>query len=71
MLVAQGSYDSEEGIEGAFTLVSTVHETVSSGIWINDIFFFINSQGKINYTINGLIFNYNFTDKKKYIVGYV
>jgi hypothetical protein len=28
MLVAQGSYDSEEGIEGAFTLVSTVHETV-------------------------------------------
>lgn len=43
----------------------------TSGIWINEVFFFINANGRINYTIAGKVFTYAHTDKNKFILGYL
>lgn len=64
-------FDSPEGDEEAFSLLYEVHETVTSGLWISDVFFFTNNFGKINYSISGKIFNYSHTDRKKFLLGYV
>ena len=64
-------FESTEGDEEAFTLLYEVHETVTSGLWISDVFFFSNAFGKINYSISGKIFNYAHTDKKKFLIGYI
>ena len=54
-----------EGFEEAFDLVYEYHDTVNSGIWISNVFYYINNGGKINYSISGKVFNYANTDKKK------
>ena len=48
-----------------------MHETVTSALWISDVFFFTNQYGKINYSISGKIFSYAHTDKKKFLIGFI
>ncbi len=64
-------FESPEGDEEAFTVIYEVHESVTSGLWISDVFFFTNAYGKINYSISGKIFNYAHTDKKKFLIGFI
>lgn len=63
--------DNEDGIEESFELSHEFHDIVTSGVWINDCFFFTNSNGKINYMVNGKIFNHATADKAKFILGYI
>eukprot|EP00828_Plagiopyla_frontata_P048307 TRINITY_DN9219_c0_g1_i2.p1 TRINITY_DN9219_c0_g1~~TRINITY_DN9219_c0_g1_i2.p1 ORF type:complete len:582 (-),score=100.39 TRINITY_DN9219_c0_g1_i2:88-1833(-) len=63
--------DDVEGLEESFVLVYDIHEMITSGIWIQDIFIFTNINGKINYSVSGKVFNYTHTDKKKCIIGYI
>ena len=55
----------EDGIEEAFDLQYELHETITSGIWISDCFFFTNSNGRLNYAIGGKVFTQVHIDKKK------
>ena len=76
-LINEEKIDPEEGVDNAFSLIYTINETVkilkqvSSGLWVNNVFFFVNPSGKILYTLNNRAFTYGFTDKKKYLIGYL
>jgi coatomer subunit beta' len=45
-------------------------QQVTSGTWVNDLFYFITLQGRLSYTINNKIFHVD-SDRKSFIIGYV
>lgn len=63
--------ENPEGYEQAFDLSFEIHDIVTSAIWIEGVFYFTNTNGKINYTVMGKVFNFAHTDKKKFIIGYI
>jgi len=63
--------EDEDGIEESFNLSHEFHDVVTSGIWISDCFFFTNQNGKLNYSVNGKVFNHSSTDRLKFILGYI
>ena len=60
--------DNEDGIEESFDLAHEFHDVVTSGVWISDCFFFTNQNGKLNYSVNGKVFNHASTDRLKYLL---
>lgn len=63
--------EDEDGFEDAFTFVDEYNETITSGSWVsNDCFVFVNSQGNINYLIQGRVMKMGNADKKQFILGY-
>ncbi|EGR29436.1 hypothetical protein IMG5_155860 [Ichthyophthirius multifiliis] len=63
--------ENAEGFEDAFELQYEINESINSGIWVQQMFFFTNGTGKISYSLIGRTFTFAYTDKKKIIVGYV
>lgn len=63
--------NNEDGYEEAFELAHELHESATSGMWINNVFYFTSNSGKINYTVMGKVFNLAHTDKKKFLIGYI
>jgi coatomer subunit beta' len=45
-----------DGAEEAFDILNDLTETVTSGVWISNVFYYTNSQQKICYTTNGRVF---------------
>lgn len=48
----------EEGIEDCFEVISEVSDIVESGIWLEDVFFYLNNVNKLNYIVKDKPFNY-------------
>jgi coatomer subunit beta' len=62
--------EEPEGSDEAFDILHDLSETVTSGVWISDVFYYTNSQEKICYTTNGRVFVLD-TEKKQFIIGYI
>eukprot|EP01083_Nonionella_stella_P216486 778085_1 len=50
-----GQVSAEDGIDGTFDLMYEINDTVSSGKWVGDCFIFLNSGGRLNYSVGGQI----------------
>ena len=48
--------DDEEGCEEGFEIYTEINDKVVSGLFIDDVFIFVNSKNKLNYTINNQVF---------------
>lgn len=51
-----GNKDVEEGCEEGFEIFTEINDKISSGLFIDDVFIYVNSKNKLNYTINNQIF---------------
>lgn len=60
-----GNADPEEGIEAAFEVVFEINDQVTSAVWINDVFFYTNANGKLQYAVAGKAFNFALVDRSK------
>lgn len=56
---------------GSFTELLTIADKVTSAVWVNQIFFYMNSSGKIFFSFRGRSFFYANTEKKRFILGVV
>lgn len=54
---------SEEGIEGAFTLVHEVSEQLRTFIWVGDCLVYTNTAGRLNYTIGAEVITVQHLDR--------
>ena len=48
--------EGDEGFSDAFDVVSELQDTVISGLWIHDCFFYTNAKGKLNYSVGKKVF---------------
>lgn len=53
--IAMGQVNPEEGIDGSFDLLYEINDTITSGKWVGDCFIYINSGGRLNYSVGGQI----------------
>ena len=53
--IAMGQVNPEEGIEGSFDLLYEISDSITSGKWVGDCFIYINSGGRLNYSVGGQI----------------
>jgi coatomer subunit beta' len=53
--IAVGQVNPEEGIDGSFDLLYEINDTITSGKWVGDCFIYINSGGRLNYSVGGQI----------------
>ena len=44
--------DENEGCDKAFDVIQELSDSVTSGYWIHDCFFYTNKKGKLNYVIS-------------------
>lgn len=61
----------EDGIEESFTLIAEIFELVLSGIWQNQVFFFLNNIGKLNYVVGSTVYNYCYVQNAVHILGVI
>lgn len=57
--------DPDVGVETAFAALFKVNEQITSAVWINDVFFYTNANGKLQYTVCGKSFNVALVDNSK------
>jgi len=53
--IATGQVSAEDGIDGTFDLLYEIGDTVTSGKWVGDCFIYVNSAGRMNYSVGGKI----------------
>lgn len=53
--IATGQVNPEDGIEGSFELLYEISDKITSGKWVGDCFIYINSAGRLNYSVGGQI----------------
>lgn len=53
--IAMGQVNPEDGIDGSFDLLYEISDTITSGKWVGDCFIYINSGGRLNYSVGGQI----------------
>jgi coatomer subunit beta' len=53
--IAMGQISPEDGIEGSFDLLYEIGDKITSGKWVGDCFIYINSGGRLNYSVGGQI----------------
>lgn len=53
--IAMGQVSPEDGIDGSFDLVYEISDTISSGKWVGDCFIYVNSNGRLCYSVGGQI----------------
>lgn len=54
---------SEDGIEGAFTLVHEVAEQLRTFIWVGDCLIYTNTAGRLNYTVGAEVITVQHLDR--------
>ncbi len=45
----------EDGVDGSFDLLYEIGDTITSGKWVGDCFIYVNSSGRLNYSVGGQI----------------
>jgi coatomer subunit beta' len=53
--IATGQVNPEAGIDGSFALLYEIGDKITSGKWVGDCFIYINSAGRLNYSVGGQI----------------
>ena len=53
--IASGQVSAEDGIDGSFDLLYEIGDTITSGKWVGDCFIYVNSVGRLNYSVGGQI----------------
>ncbi len=53
--IAMGQVNPEAGIDGSFALLYEIGDKITSGKWVGDCFIYINSAGRLNYSVGGQI----------------
>lgn len=53
--IAMGQVSQEDGIDGSFDLLYEISDTITSGKWVGDCFIYVNSVGRLNYSVGGQI----------------
>ena len=53
--IAMGQFSAEDGIDGSFDLLYEIQDTITSGKWVGDCFIYVNSVGRLNYSVGGQI----------------
>jgi coatomer subunit beta' len=53
--IAMGQISVEDGIAGTFELLYEIGDTITSGKWVGDCFIYVNSGGRLNYSVGGQI----------------
>jgi coatomer subunit beta' len=69
--VATGALSAEEGVEGAFELVTTINERVHTGQWVGECFLFTNNSNKLQYMVGGELMTLCHLNNHLYLLGYV
>eukprot|EP00981_Chlorochromonas_danica_P000867 scaffold211_cov168-Ochromonas_danica.AAC.8 len=69
--IASGSVSSEEGVDGAFELVTTVNERVHTAQWVGECFLFTNNTTKLQYMVGGELMTLCHLTTHLYLLGYV
>lgn len=54
--VSEGSQQEEDGCEEGFDLVFQIQDKITSGVWLEDVFIYVNNKNKISYNISDKIF---------------
>lgn len=62
--------EEPDGFEDAFEPSNDISESITSGVWIHDLFYYTTVAGKLAYTIGGKSFTVD-SDKKAFIIGYL
>ena len=50
-----GVSDDPDGIDNAFELLNEITEVVKTAVWVGDCFIYVNSVGRLNYSVGGQI----------------
>jgi len=53
--IAMGQISPEDGVDGSFDLLYEIGDTIVSGKWVGDCFIYVNSSGRLNYSVGGQI----------------
>lgn len=53
--IAMGQVNPENGVDGSFDLLYEISDTVTSGKWVGDCFIYVNTVGRLNYSVGGQI----------------
>jgi coatomer subunit beta' len=53
--IAMGQISAEDGVDGSFDLLYEIGDTITSGKWVGDCFIYVNSGGRLNYSVGGQI----------------
>lgn len=53
--ISMGQVSVEDGIAGTFDLLYEIGDTITSGKWVGDCFIYVNSGGRLNYSVGGQI----------------
>jgi coatomer subunit beta' len=53
--IATGQISLEDGIAGSFDLLYEISDNITSGKWVGDCFIYVNSVGRLNYSVGGQI----------------
>jgi coatomer subunit beta' len=53
--ITMGHVSPEDGIDGSFDLLYEISDTISSGKWVGDCFIYVNTVGRLNYSVGGQI----------------
>lgn len=66
-----GEYDSEDGVEAAFEIVTDINESVRTGQWVGDCFIYTNSANRLNYLVGDQTYTVSHFDQPMYLLGYI
>ena len=53
--IATGNISMEDGVVGSFDLLYEISDNITSGKWVGDCFIYVNSVGRLNYSVGGQI----------------
>lgn len=77
-LVANHDYDNnddgDEGVEGAFEVLSERNDIITNGCWVGDCFLYTSASNRLNYFVGNEkseIVNIAHLDKSQYLLGYL
>lgn len=54
--ITEGGKPEEDGCEEGFEISLEINDKVVSGIWLEEVFIFVNAKNKLNYSIENQIF---------------
>lgn len=66
-----GEYDSEDGVEAAFEVVTDINESIRTGQWVGDCFIYTNSANRLNYLVGDQTYTVSHFDQPMYLLGYI
>ena len=61
----------DDGVEAAFDVITDVSESVKSGQWVGDSFFYTNSANRLCYLVGAQSYTISHFDQPMYMLGYL